>query len=288
MKLAELQESVTNEMIAQMESGTVAWQSDVIKDLPRNAESQRYFKGINVIILMMAQLRGKYRSNQWLTFNQIKRMGGRISGEGEARKASAYVIEPRTFKEKNVPEGKEPRVGKYFVGSARWNLDQVDGIELEITEPVSHSDDDANDMRASAQRITDAGVTLHRGGSQPCFHPSENAIYLPVDSAFKTAQGMFSTSWHELIHATGHASRLGRDFGPHGSTKYAFEELIAELGAAMACARAGVKARTEMHASYLEGWLSVLKGDKSALFRAAEKATKAIEWIDNALGVETN
>ncbi|MBE1043241.1 DNA primase, partial [Escherichia coli] len=50
---------------------------------------------------------------------------------------------------------------------------------------------------------------------------------------------------HELVHSTGHATRLNREGITSSSRKrgdpvYAFEELVAELGSAFLCARVGV------------------------------------------------
>jgi hypothetical protein len=56
-------------------------------------------------------------------------------------------------------------------------------------------------------------------------------------------------------HASGHRSRLSRDLsGAHGSKKYAFEELIAELCAAFSCASLGI-VPTVRHADYISSWL---------------------------------
>ncbi|WP_264830024.1 zincin-like metallopeptidase domain-containing protein, partial [Klebsiella aerogenes] len=58
------------------------------------------------------------------------------------------------------------------------------------------------------------------------------------------------TALHELGHATGHPSRLGRDMtGGFGTKKYAFEELVAEMNAAFCCASLGI-VPTVRHADY--------------------------------------
>jgi antirestriction protein ArdC len=81
---------------------------------------------------------------------------------------------------------------------------------------------------------------------------------------------------HELTHWTGHSSRCDRDLsGRFGTQKYAYEELIAELGAAFTCNTLGISSAIENHASYLDNWLAVLKGDNKAFLRASSAATKA-------------
>jgi antirestriction protein ArdC len=54
---------------------------------------------------------------------------------------------------------------------------------------------------------------------------------MPPMAAFNSANGYHSTLLHESVHATGHKSRLDRDFSKRfGDESYAFEELVAELG----------------------------------------------------------
>lgn len=64
------------------------------------------------------------------------------------------------------------------------------------------------------------------------------------------------------------------------SETYAFEELIAELGASYLCADLGIT--TELrpdHAAYIATWLKVLKSDKKAIFTAASQADKAARYL---------
>ena len=80
-------------------------------------------------------------------------------------------------------------------------------------------------------------------------------------------------------HATGHASRLGRDIsGSFGTKKYAFEELVAEMNAAFCCASLGI-VPTVRHADYIGSWLEVLREDNRAIVRAASQASKAVDWL---------
>ena len=99
--------------------------------------------------------------------------------------------------------------------------------------------------------------------------------------AFKDAQSYTATKAHELVHWTGHPSRNAREFGKRfGDRAYAFEELVAELGAAFLCADLGIAAEPrDDHASYLAHWLKVLKDDKRAIFTAASHAQKAADFL---------
>ena len=65
------------------------------------------------------------------------------------------------------------------------------------------------------------------------------------------------------------------------TTSYAKEELVAELSAAFLGASLGIETEIrEDHVSYLQGWLSILKADKKAIFTASTAAQKAVDYLD--------
>jgi len=79
---------------------------------------------------------------------------------------------------------------------------------------------------------------------------------------------------------------LDRDqTGIFGSAAYAKEELVAEMAAAFTCASLGI-APTVRHSDYIASWLSVLRGDEKAIFRAASQASKATDFLLAFAGVE--
>jgi antirestriction protein ArdC len=74
---------------------------------------------------------------------------------------------------------------------------------------------------------------------------------------------------------------MNRDYGKMTNVdRYAFEELVAELGAAYLVAHLGIKgSKLENHADYLQHYLTILKEDKSAIFTAARMASQAFDFI---------
>ncbi len=96
-----------------------------------------------------------------------------------------------------------------------------------------------------------------------------------------SAEAYCATALHELVHWTGHPSRLNRTFGQRfGDAAYAFEELVAELGSAFVLGQIGlVDATIEGHAAYLDHWLQVLRNDRTAIFTAARHASAAFDFI---------
>ena len=87
-------------------------------------------------------------------------------------------------------------------------------------------------------------------------------------------------SLHELVHWTGHKSRCDRKFGEvFGNEAYAFEELVAELGAALLGSACSLTMNIENHASYLASWKAGLKDDPTAIQRALSAASKAVKFL---------
>ena len=122
------------------------------------------------------------------------------------------------------------------------------------------------------------------GGDRACYSPTFDCIKLPNQEAFKSPEEFYSTAFHELLHATGHGSRLGRkgilEPSYFGSHDYSQEELVAEFGSSMLCGFAGIEQQTiENSAAYLQGWLKVLKGDKKLAIIAAGQAQRAADFI---------
>ncbi len=81
------------------------------------------------------------------------------------------------------------------------------------------------------------------------------------------------------MHWTGHASRLNRDqAGAYRSKAYAREELAAEMAGAFVCAALDIVPIVR-HADYLGEWLSLMREDSRAIFRAASAASKAADYL---------
>ena len=129
-----------------------------------------------------------------------------------------------------------------------------------------------------------AGVKVEfRLQNRACYARHTDSILMPKAEQFFTHADYFSTLLHEVVHATGHESRLNREgitkpSKTFGDPVYAFEELIAEMGSAFLCAQLGVFGDVQ-HDSYIKSWLEVLKSDKKALFRACRHAREASEFL---------
>ena len=127
--------------------------------------------------------------------------------------------------------------------------------------------------------ICATGIDFRIGGDRAFYVPALDYVQVPPPAAYFEPINWHRTALHEMGHATGHASRLGRDFsGSFGTKKYAFEELVAEMNAAFCCASLGI-VPTVRHADYIGSWLEVLREDNRAIVRAASQASKAADWL---------
>lgn len=105
---------------------------------------------------------------------------------------------------------------------------------------------------------------------------------LPVNS-FDSADEYYSTAFHELIHSTGHPSRLHRrdpsEIARFGCEAYSREELVTEFGAAYLCAKAGINNALDNSAAYIQSSAKALRNDKRLAVTAASAAQKAADYI---------
>lgn len=276
-------EIVTEKIIAQLEQGVIPWhQPWAAVGAPVNLPTGRRYRGINVLLLSCAG----YSSPYWMTYRQGKLMGGQVRG-GE--KSTLIVFwkwlevdsEPEPESEETVR--RIPFLRYYRV----FNLEQVDGIPpsripAAETRPVR--------PLAAAQALVDAMPNPPRiahGGDKAFYRPSTDSIQMPKPEAFDSPETFHATLFHELTHASGHPSRLGRFdlsacLAPFGSAEYSREELIAEVGAAFLCAEAGIENATLTNsAAYIQNWLGVLKNDRRMVVLAAAQAQRAVDLILN-------
>src|SRR6185369_2040997 len=112
------------------------------------------------------------------------------------------------------------------------------------------------------------------GGNKAYYSPVLDYVQLPHLNAFETPEEYYCCLYHELSHATGYASKVGRkgilEPSYFGSHEYSKEELVAEMSAAFLCGHTGIENITIVNsAAHIQGWLRALKNDKTLLVHAA-------------------
>ncbi len=160
-------------------------------------------------------------------------------------------------------------------------LDQCEGLDVAPSADTIATWNPAITMPRAESLIEATGADIRIGGGEAYYAPQDDYIRVPRPEHFHEPINWYRTALHELGHWTGHRLRLDRlpDSG-FGSPAYAREELIAEMASAFLCAELGI-VPTVRHADYLGAWLSVLREDSKAIFRAASQASKAADYLLN-------
>jgi len=274
----DLMEKVTDNVITKMETCGNGWLRSWVGDaqLPINCETSKAYQGINLFILL-----GQEKSSgKWGTFKAWKRLDKPVcKGEKATQIIYFKMQEHKTEVDKNGKPTKFPMMRIYYV----FNESQTEGYEMEVkTEGETFSCADAD------QWIKNSGAVIDYNNISAFYNPNADKIGMPPMSAFfKTddataEQNFYGTLFHELTHWTGHTSRNDRLIKRSSRTEYAFEELVAELGACFQSVHFGIEPAevNADHTKYLNGWLQALKDDKQLIFKASAQSNKAIQYIE--------
>jgi len=282
---ANLYDEVTRRIVTELEAGRIPWvqpwgrSGGTGPGLPRNALTSRNYSGVNVLILWGAVIEQGWPSQSWLTFKQAIEAGGAVR-KGEHGTTVVYA-------DRFVPEGEKARVEREG-GDAKaipflkrftvFNVAQCEGLRPGLAaDPAPLPEREIVPVAEAV--IAASGVDFRIGGDKAFYVPAHDFVQVPPQPAFFEQINYYRTCLHELTHATGHPARLGRNLTTSfGSKDYAREELVAEMGSAFLCAALGI-VPTVRHADYLASWLTVLREDNRAIFRAASAASKAADWL---------
>ncbi len=253
---------------------------------PTNAVSARKYSGVNVTILWASAAVQGFEIDRWLTFRQAQTAGGKIR-RGE--KGTAAIL----FRYINVP-GKHgdpdssselahnniKRI-KMIRGFTLFNVQQCIGLPEEIVKgkPEPTLLKSAWERHQQADRlITTHSVRLRFGKKDAYYSAEKDTIFMPSKTAFESTSGYYTTLLHELTHWTGHRNRLNRPGITHASAidvnRYAYEEMIAEIGSAFLCAEFGIPGHHQ-HEAYVLSWIKKLENDPRAIFDSSSEAWKA-------------
>ncbi len=277
--MKDIYAEVTNRIVAALEQGTPPWVYPWRQGsaLPNNLATGKAYRGINVLILAIEAMSRNFTDNRWLTFRQANNLGARIR-QGEHGTAIVFYrmheINDTTdgFGELSGEVRKIPLLKTYVV----FNAEQLNGLPDRFVLPPLQP---WQPLEIAEQLIAQTGALICHGGNQAFYRPSSDTIQLPPMTSFAHADDYYATALHELTHWTGHSTRLNRlSVQRPGVEAYAFEELVAEIGAAFLCAHCGLNGVVE-HASYIETWLNALRRDKRLIFVAAGAAQKAADFV---------
>ena len=297
--------AVTDRIVAAMEEGIVPWHKPWVLNGAKVEKADSRFTAVNHVSgkpysLLNQMLLG--RPGEYVSFKQCKEAGGTVK-KGE--KSSMVVFWKMITCEETDKNGKPVLdsngkiamktipVLKYF---NVFHIDQCEGISPKHDgrdEQVEESKPVVDPLEAGERVIADyverSGVKFCTGLQDSAFYrPSADMISIPEIGQYKHVAEYYSTAFHEMVHSTGHKSRLDR-FGnsngiaAFGDESYSKEELVAEIGSAAICNRVGIETAETFRNSvaYIQNWLNALKNDKRLIVSAASRADKAVCLIMN-------
>ena len=281
-----LYSEITDKIIAELEAGRVPWvqpwgtaAAKAPLGLPKNASTDRQYSGINVLLLWGAVIERGFSGQSWLTFRQALSLGGNVrKGERGTTVVYADRFVPEDEKRRARETGEDAQAIPFLKRFTVFNTDQCENLPEDVAIAAPPVPTGLIEPHVEAL-IAATGIDFRIGGERAFYVPAHDYVQVPPPQAYFEPINWHRTALHEMGHATGHVSRLGRDFsGSFGTKKYAFEELIAEINAAFCCASLGI-APTVRHADYIGSWLEVLREDDRAIVRAASQAGKAADWL---------
>ena len=243
------------------------WRNDCSTMIPEG--SNGWYKGCNIFNLFFCQIERGFKSNKWLTFNQVKKLNGNV--KKGAKSELVYYWSFYKKKVKNESTGKEELKELPFFKTYRvFNLEQT----------TLFNDDTANNIYPNISTLVSKyDIEINHFGSKAFYSPSSDSITLPQQSSFDSIESYHATLLHELTHSTGHESRLNRDSLKNYSDIVARseEELVAEIGSFFLCSFFGISSDIENHASYVNSWKQHLK--PSDIMKATNNAAKAFHFL---------
>jgi antirestriction protein ArdC len=284
---ANLYQEITDRIIAELEQGRVPWVqpwgSAGLKaplGLPQNAATGRKYTGVNVLILWSAVAERGFSGQRWLTFRQALALGGHVrKGEKGITVVFADRFVPERERTRAEEAGEEPEAIPFLKRFVVFNTDQCEDLPAEAAPPPPEPLPEHRILPQAEALIRATGADIRIGGTRAFYVPSADYIQVPPMSVFFEPINWHRTVLHEMVHYTGHSSRLNRDqSGAFGSSAYSFEEIVAEAGCAFLCAALSITP-TVRHSDYIGSWLDVLRESNRAIVRAASAASKAADYL---------
>ncbi len=280
---------ITNAIIDRLEAGVRPWIKPWRPELggrPLRATGEPY-RGINCFWLWLVAESAGFHSRTWMTYRQAQALGAQVR-EGERSQIAIFYKSYSKTVESPLTGDATDEMRRVLRSYAVFNADQIDGLPAQFRPSPLSIVPTTDTLPDRAQRFVDAlPATVHTRGDRAFYDRTADSITMPAIEQFATRAFWASTLAHEAGHWSGHPDRLDREFGKKfGDEAYAFEELCAEMTAALLGADLALPtAHLDDHANYIGSWLRVLKRDNRAVMTAAAKAEAAAGFLLRATGL---
>lgn len=282
--------------------------------LPQNVSGRNY-SGSNSFFLQLQTAAKGYELPVYLTFKQVHNLKAHVlSGEKSfpvvywdmmIKDKDGKKISSDEYKAMSKEERKNLDVIPFVKAFPVFNVAQTNLREVQPERYQKLVDKfklpelrDTNGMFAHAaldrmiqQQAWLCPIQADKRENGAYYSPSRDIVVLPMKAQFNTGStpeevyrdGMefYSTMLHEMTHSTMTPERLNREMGGRfGDPKYAKEELVAELTAAMISHSMGFDSKvTDNSAAYLDSWITVLKQEPKFIVSIMADVNKASDLI---------
>ena len=281
--------------------------------LPQNLSGRRY-SGHNDFFLQLHTAMNSYAMPVYATFKQIHEAGATINKGEKAMPVVFWNITHRDENGQKVTDEQYDAMSKaeqekcksipIMMGYYCYNLDQTNFKEVKPEQYARLQEQfkapevkDTKGMFISPE--FDAMIEKQSWvckintieGSGAFYSKSKDEITVPLKAQFnihedpkevyKDGMEYYSSLVHEMAHSTGIDTRLSRDMeGRFGDKKYAKEELVAELSAAMVGNSMGFDKRIlDNNAKYVDSWIDTLKQEPKFIISVMADVSKASGMI---------
>src|SRR5690606_24776621 len=279
---------VTAEITRLLEQGVMPWRTPWDRNralaatpgLPLRCNGEPY-RGANVPLLWAAQIARGHAKRTWLTYRQALELGGQVR-KGEKACPEVYygqaIAKHGSDDNAETAASDETRRYRFLKLFHVFNVEQIDNLPADFGAEIAPKAPPPSVLDAW---ISHTGAKVRVGGAMAYYSPATDTIHMPPLEAFVSAEQETATRLHELVHFTGHSSRLDRlqDYAADLRAR-SREELTAEIGSAMLGAMVGLPPdHLEDHAAYCASWLNVIQDEPRAFFSACAKAQAAVDWL---------
>jgi antirestriction protein ArdC len=264
--------------------------------IPFNPLSGTKYMRTNKFYLMLIAMIRKYSTNRYATFKQIADAGYKVK-----KGAKSVLIEYFNFYFKHKETGKkityqewtkltETKRADYFKKTYLktyrvFNLDEVEGVNPEDFDVIEDEFSPIDEIETFLEEtIRNHSISVdYKRTDKAYYSMTTDSVTLPLRKYFESSEQFYATTFHELTHWTGNEKRLDRDMtGFFGNEKYAFEELVAELGSMLSLTGFEIYSQMPNSLAYLNGWLIATKDDRNKTLRKAfSKAKQALNYLEN-------
>lgn len=268
----DLNEDFLGRIVAQLDNGVIPWHKPWVVN-SSGILSRSTGKPYSLRNRLLLDYAGEYA-----TIHQINKLGGRVK-KGEH---GSVVYFAKTVDKKD----ENGEVVDSFRVLRAWTVFRTEQCEnvpnkYEALWKCGGLPSDDDSIRSMVEKYMEAnGIKAVWGGAQAFFSPSDKMVQVPGHESFSSRELYWKTLFHELVHSTGEA--LGRKFGnTFGSSDYAHEELVADIGACLLLGKVGLtptEAETETVA-YCQNWSKKIKSLKGDITKILNEAQTACDFI---------